>query len=79
MSDTITSYCRDCGGTGLCTNCNGYGRTGCVHCDDGFVVRDTWNYYDEPFQSIEPCDHCNGTGRTACPDCYGSGLCDTCN
>jgi DnaJ-class molecular chaperone len=78
MSDII-SYCRDCGGTGLCTNCNGSGRIQCVHCDDGFIPHDTWGYDDNPFQSIEPCNYCNGTGHIPCPDCYGSGLCDICN
>jgi hypothetical protein len=77
--NTILTPCRDCGGSGLCTNCNGYGRIQCVHCDDGSVAHDTWSHRDEPFQSIEQCTHCDGSGRTACTDCYGSGLCDTCN
>jgi DnaJ-class molecular chaperone len=79
MTGVNTHPCRDCGGTGLCTNCNGSGRTQCVHCDDGLVPHDTWGYDDNPFQSIQICDYCNGTGHIACPDCYGSGLCDTCN
>jgi hypothetical protein len=79
MTDTITPDCCDCGGTGLCTNCNGSRLVACVHCDDGFVPHDTWGYDDNPFQSVQICDYCNGSGRTACPDCYGSGLCDTCN
>jgi len=75
---SIPTECRNCGGLGLCVECNGTGRVACAHCDDGYIARDTWSY-DEPFQSVEPCDYCGGSGVQACADCGGSGLCDTCN
>jgi len=71
--------CRECGGLGLCSACDGTGRVACAYCDDGYVAHDTWSYYDEPFQSIEPCDYCGGSGVQACADCSGSGLCGACN
>jgi hypothetical protein len=79
ISIPTTIACRDCGGLGLCSACNGTGRVACAHCDDGYVAHDTWSYCDEPFQSIEPCDYCGGSGVQACADCGGSGLCDACN
>ena len=78
MSIPTTVACRNCGGLGLCSACNGTGRVACAHCDDGYVAHDAWSHYDEPFQSIEPCDYCNGSGVQACADCGGSGLCDLC-
>jgi hypothetical protein len=77
MSIPTTVACRNCGGLGLCVECNGTGRVACAHCDDGYVAHDTWSYCDEPFQSVEPCDYCDG-GVQACDDCSGSGLCDLC-
>ena len=86
-----TVACRNCGGLGSCSACDGTGRVACPYCDDGYVALDTWSHYDEPFQSvepcgycdepfqsIEPCDYCNGDGMQACDDCGGSGLCDLC-
>ena len=78
MSIPTTVTCRNCGGLGSCSACDGTGRVQCAHCDDGYIARDTWSYDDEPFQSIEPCDYCNGDGMQACDDCSGSGLCDLC-
>jgi hypothetical protein len=63
MSIPTTTACRDCGGLGLCVECNGTGRVACVHCDDGYVAHDSWSYYDEPFQSVEPCADCYGSGE----------------
>jgi hypothetical protein len=79
ISIPTTIACRNCGGLGLCVECNGTGRTQCVQCDDGWVAHDTWSYCDEPFQSVELCDDCGGSGVQACADCCGSGLCDACN
>jgi hypothetical protein len=79
ISIPTTVACRECGGLGLCVECNGTGRVACAHCDDGYVAHDTWSYRDEPFQSIEPCDYCGGSGVQSCADCCGSGLCDACN
>jgi hypothetical protein len=79
ISIPTTIACRNCGGLGLCSACDGTGRVQCAHCYDGWVVHDTWSYRDEPFQSIEPCDICCGSGVQACADCGGSGLCDACN
>jgi len=78
MSIPTTTACRNCGGLGSCSACNGTGRVACAHCDDGYIARDTWSYNDEPFQSVEPCGYCNGDGMQACDDCSGSGLCDLC-
>jgi DnaJ-class molecular chaperone len=78
MSIPTTVACRNCGGLGLCSACNGTGRAQCAHCDDGYVATDYWSYNDEPFQSIEPCDYCGGSGVQPCADCGGSGLCDLC-
>ena len=77
MSIPTTATCRNCGGLGLCVECNGTGRVACPYCDDGYVAHDTWSYCDEPFQSVEPCGYCDG-GMQACADCGGSGLCDLC-
>ena len=79
ISIPVTTACRDCGGLGLCSACNGTRRVACAYCDDGYVATDCWGYDDNPFQSIEPCDYCGGSGVQACADCGGSGLCDTCN
>jgi len=79
MSIPTTVACRDCGGLGLCVECNGIGRVACPYCDDGYVATDYWGYDDNPYQSIEPCGYCDGSGVQACADCGGSGLCDTCN
>ena len=78
MSIPTTAACRNCGGLGSCSTCNGTGRVACPYCDDGYVALDTWSHYDEPFQSVEPCDYCGGSGMQACADCGGSGLCDLC-
>ena len=77
MSIPTTVACRNCGGLGSCSECNGTGRVACPYCDDGYVATDYWGYNDEPFQSVEPCDYCDG-GVQACADCGGSGLCDLC-
>ena len=79
MSIPTTVTCRNCGGLGLCSACDGTGRVACAYCDDGHVATDYWGYNDEPFQGIEPCDYCDGSGVQACADCGGSGLCDLCN
>ena len=77
MMSIPTTTCRNCGGLGSCSECNGTGRVQCAHCDDGYVATDYWGYNDEPFQSVEPCGYCDG-GMQACADCGGSGLCDLC-
>jgi len=77
MSIPTTTACRNCGGLGLCSACNGTGRVACPYCDDGYVAHDYWGYNDEPFQSVEPCGYCDG-GVQPCADCGGSGLCDLC-
>ena len=74
---SIPTECRNCGGLGSCSTCNGTGRVACPYCDDGYVATDYWGYNDEPFQSVEPCGYCDG-GVQACDDCGGSGLCDLC-
>jgi hypothetical protein len=79
MISIPTTTCRNCGGLGLCSACNGTGHTPCPYCDDGCVATDCWGYDDNPFQSIETCDYCGGSGVQACADCGGSGLCDLCN
>ena len=71
--------CRECGGLGSCSACNGTGRTQCAYCDDGYVATDYWGYDDNPFQSVDLCVECDGSGVQACADCSGSGLCDACN
>jgi hypothetical protein len=78
MSIPTTVACRNCGGLGLCSACNGTGRAQCAYCDDGYVATDCWGYDDNPYQSIEPCGYCDGSGVQACADCGGSGLCDLC-
>jgi len=79
MSIPVTTTCRNCGGLGLCSECNGTGRVACAYCEDGYVATDCWGYDDNPFQSVDPCDYCNGTGRVACAYCDGSGACNLCN
>ena len=53
--------CKECGGSGQCTNCDGTGNLG------GYMVLDNGRDSEPP----PDCDVCDGTGK--CQKCNGSG------
>lgn len=64
--------CADCGGTELCTRCEGSGNLYCEYCLRGRRVCPCCG------DRHIVCHKCAGTGRERCPRCAGTGLCPVC-
>lgn len=60
-SNSVYSTCRICGGSGVCTSCNGRGGE----------FRDTGYYTGSGSKSWISCPSCNGSKK--CFNCHGSG------
>lgn len=78
--------CPNCGGTGICSTCNGEkqitcpvceGETKCIQCSGSGKY--TCRHCDGSGECPEcddgwcVCGYCNGEGKVSCPDCCGTG------
>jgi DnaJ-class molecular chaperone len=85
--------CPACGGTGLCSNCQGTGRETCPDCNGVGQVTETCplclgtgQYNGETCPTCNglttirvTCPTCNGATTITCRVCNGTGKCRNCN